>query len=1502
MAFREIGRASRSKGVRVRKRRMNQLMMATADNQRAFVESPNENPALPRRILALENIATPELRLLLPRGKELVEAHADRNEALSIYADRLRINYKENEDGFRDGLRLLSETLEGGQSINISCSCRGGELCHADVVKMAIEKVSDHLKLLQKPESEPIRATGHKSPTNAIEVPKANRPQKTTNPRTMRAIAEILGVSQSDRLLESINQTDGRNRSEHASYLGTSSQFVRDLYERGANIIDGKLIVPQEKPEISRDPAIVTNEYAVKKIEKILGSQSKGKEFAPLLVEYGNKIAGRTSDGETKIKVFSWMYEALDGKSNFLSGGIEGARNESSDERFGRQLEAIRNLAEEMHQLEPTDRVEVQTLQGNEQTDSLEIIPDEGLSIENIYEEAISVVADEALHSSPDRQSISEELMENEPGARVSIQGFDRIELESRTIPQIPTGFETFRLERLFANTLPEIDRQIESGVSKKDVLKPYRENVYQSAKDDALNKLETIYQKEQITNLKHELAKGVLATDLRENVQTEITAWQTVVLTPTQEDIRQILLEGYEIDDLAKMLAYTNPNRDEAELRLNELRDREISRKESNRSKTVSQLSEDPRGLGPQVKDQLKKYDVHRPLIISLSAPAEIREVQEAAENKFFQVKQSEIRLIRAELAELRGSKNEVGDKNKESDLKKAHNNLEQLRFSVSYKLENSSKIVTGEPSEKTREELIFFTSYVDHQLKQPESRLRHENERYRTYAAKLEKATSRIEILDAASEIRAENARLGLNWKDLPASEKQKQPRPLTAKEMQFLFTEASPAHYSPEMTVARLAYAHAGSSRRLMADALINGEIKPSKEAQKLVDSLESRLDRKEIRDSISATRHFFESIRNPDADLRYKNSFDHQEVYRKLPPPEKDFVYRRAVQQKENLEYRQVFHRTQPAQSIEVQRKFVTRPELTKTEKSFHLLSQFNQARILGDRIESPALHSQEITPSDFKAVGIILNNNSTESVEQISHELRKAENGDHRRAAEILETFAKAEIKKEGPSTTIQITVPGESTIAIESYKELLEKLHPSDEHESDKYRLSNFSRESIEGARTLGQDETIKNWLRDLEDRTESSPLAAVEGGVRTEEQLKAIANLQEIARSARTENELIIAKYVSRTASKLQAQKRTVPTDDVRRHLTETALGAAPNSSAPLNTANRHFFQEVQKEITITDFRRFEANRGLLDQKSNTIREKFAGISIHGQLQTETKPRSLKLKENDNLAERGQESKNNSTPLSLQLYEAEILRAEKELLSKSLTERLSKLKDSVGSIDKLDPQTLFSQDEREQIRASAAGIAKERLEPKELDANHRSVSADAAKQAIATFKQLDASCRLYLYTQDKTKINQSFALLDKEAATLHRIRHDYTRAERLAMLTTGVKADLVDLVRRNAGTKGSDLIEQTANILDRNIEKSGEYKFFSSDFPTNVLSREIGDKIDGRQQLLYREDTRADNHINTRDPAMTSRTSAQNSKSDLQIKVRVGENNIYVR
>ena len=620
----------------------------------------------PRRTLDLGNIYTPELGLLSPRRSEIAPRGVGRDAALVAYSDRLRQSYRANEGGIRDGMLKLGEAYRNGQPVAVSCFCRAGVTCHADVVKMAIEKVGKSL----------VKEVARQRPQ---EIPERAITDRLSNPRTERAVNEILSVGRSDLLLSKLEDTQGRNRSEHASYLNLQSQFIRDLYERGAVVRDGVLIEPQENPSISRPLTIASVEYAVKKLGPLV-NESRAKELAPKIVEYGSKIAGTSADRDTKIKVFNWVYGALEGRTDLLKVDEKVSEAETKEERFDRTLNEIESLAEEMNKLEPSDRsVEVGQLidlEGVEMDRS-----DDEPSLERVNETEIS--QDEHAGATE-----TEHLMGG-------IREFERVELEDMTLSRLAGDMSERELEKWVNVRLPVLDEMLESGTPIEVILTPFQNGIYQTVKHDPANRQAAI-------------------------------------------------------DDLR------------------------------------------------------------------------------------------------------------------------------------------------------------FASTYIKHQMKQPESRLRHFNPRYRDYAGLLERAASRDDVIDAASRIRLENAQIGFRWNELPEAEKAKTPRALTPQEMQFLFTEASPRHYTSEMTATRLAYLNAGDAARTKTNALMRGEIKPSKEATHLVESLESRMGRTHLKDSVSATKHFLHSLKTPNDELRYKNSFDHAETYRKLPPAERDFIYQRAIEQKDVLE--------------------------------------------------------------------------------------------------------------------------------------------------------------------------------------------------------------------------------------------------------------------------------------------------------------------------------------------------------------------------------------------------------------------------------------------------------------------------------------------------------------------------------------------------------------------------------------------------------------------
>ncbi len=203
--------------------------------------------------------------------------------------------------------------------------------------------------------------------------------------------------------------------------------------------------------------------------------------------------------------------------------------------------------------------------------------------------------------------------------------------------------------------------------------------------------------------------------------------------------------------------------------------------------------------------------------------------------------------------------------------------------------------------------------------------------------------------------------------------------------------------------------------------------------------------------------------------------------------------------------------------------------------------------------------------------------------------------------------------------------------------------------------------------------------------------------------------------------------------------------------------------------------------------------------------------------------------------------------------PLSLRVFEKELERVEKQLLGASLNEKLSG-NSPLEKEKNFNPATIFSTEERDQIKVRAFEITKEKLEPKELDADNRKISPEASRQAFTTYKQLERASNLFQTSDDKSKITEAFFKLDREAAKLVQIRQDYNRSEKLALLRDGIKTDLADWLKKNTDTKQNNMEGQISKILIQNLKHADIVKFTDDRQQISVLSRQIAEKIEAKQ------------------------------------------------
>src|SRR5262249_5256755 len=142
----------------------------------------------------------------------------------------------------------------------------------------------------------------------------------------------------------SLDDPDFRTQPEQADWLGTQSHELRYLYERGAQIKDGVLIIPAEEHELPQDrdqPFITTLSYAHARIQ----NPQQATEFHAL----ARTIGGETASPEMEREVFRYYYAQIRG----------GDRSAGQAVGLEKTLGDMRLLADEMSKLETRDSVEV---------------------------------------------------------------------------------------------------------------------------------------------------------------------------------------------------------------------------------------------------------------------------------------------------------------------------------------------------------------------------------------------------------------------------------------------------------------------------------------------------------------------------------------------------------------------------------------------------------------------------------------------------------------------------------------------------------------------------------------------------------------------------------------------------------------------------------------------------------------------------------------------------------------------------------------------------------------------------------------------------------------------------------------------------------------------------------------------------------------------------------------------------------------------------------------
>ncbi|MFN7931033.1 MAG: hypothetical protein U0Y68_24520 [Blastocatellia bacterium] len=214
-----------------------------------------------------------------------------------------------------------------------------------------------------------------------------------------------------------LDDPDYRTPYEQADWLGQQSQSLRDLYEHGANLNGEVLTLPAEEHELPtahEEPFITGLPYAVARI----GNAEQATEFHAL----AKSIAGETADVRTEVEVFRHYYAQLKAADSRTT------RAETTE----KVLTEMRLLAEAMKALETRESIEAQKHEMAEDRTEDKRIEPQSIGSYNTAARTVQL-RDEAL--------------------------------------RFPAGLSFAAQEKLVAQSLPTLDRLLESGKEKRALI-----------------------------------------------------------------------------------------------------------------------------------------------------------------------------------------------------------------------------------------------------------------------------------------------------------------------------------------------------------------------------------------------------------------------------------------------------------------------------------------------------------------------------------------------------------------------------------------------------------------------------------------------------------------------------------------------------------------------------------------------------------------------------------------------------------------------------------------------------------------------------------------------------------------------------------------------------------------------------------------------------------------------------------------------------------------------
>ena len=436
-----------------------------------------------------------------------------RQQALSKYNDWLAAQIDKGQGPVFQVLQRLKDLAGRGEQLKLAVTDFGSPTV-GDVVKANIELlVHNDRSLEQKLDREALQII-------SVQVnDRASAPQLSG--RAQQAHTEIDSRTILDDLASLYNVPDGTSRAEHASQLNRIDQFVRANFERGATLNDEVLSIPIDPDGHEQDDKVIigTEAHAINFVRGFIVDPDTATEKGRLLYDLGNKACGQWTEPNGRLEIFRHIYKEIrqDSLGNYRSNEekaqvIDQVLEETA--RWASQLPepTLDPTAEEVHQFttalaeQNRDLLNKQLLNNltTEKSGILQTSPyfdhlrtvsygmdgnglaslgelvgytslehhleipehDENHLYAEMYEMAVSDAPEPDIdHLGVDHETLSTVTFE---------ATFDRISLAQQP-PQIPDSIQT--PDQLIKNVLPVIDIQIETGVSKADILEPLYES-----------------------------------------------------------------------------------------------------------------------------------------------------------------------------------------------------------------------------------------------------------------------------------------------------------------------------------------------------------------------------------------------------------------------------------------------------------------------------------------------------------------------------------------------------------------------------------------------------------------------------------------------------------------------------------------------------------------------------------------------------------------------------------------------------------------------------------------------------------------------------------------------------------------------------------------------------------------------------------------------------------------------------------------------------------------